>query len=153
MFNNMAQDYAETIRDELATWELIHDAWISADQDPEEAAEILIDPELIATLDEVGGWEEVENHGTVSSLYTEANALDAWVTVQRRYDGSENVENVTILRTAGGPHCEIIASMNGGRAEIVTCWGGDTGRAFIMSRMIDEAAELALECIDTGVQA
>jgi hypothetical protein len=43
--------------------------------------------------------------------------------------------------------------MNGGRAEIVTYWGGDTGRAFIMSRMIDEAAELALECIATGVSA
>jgi hypothetical protein len=146
----MAQDYAETIRAELATWELIHDAWIDStgSDDP-----YLEDFEALATLAEIGGWEEVENFGSVSSLYTEANALDAWVTVQRRYDGSENVQNVTILRTAGGPHCEIIASMNGGRAEIVTRWGGDTGRAFIMSRMIEEAAELAVECIATGVQA
>ena len=150
---NMAQEYAETIRDEVESWEKIHHAWGQSGQDPETVLEYLADdPDALRELEDAGGVSELENFGGVSSLYTELHALDAWLTVKKRYNGRETVESVTILRTCGGPNCEIVAHESGG-IEILAYWGGDTGRVRTASEMIEEAAELATEAISYGVNA
>ena len=157
---DMAQEYAETIREELQAWERLHQIWQAIGQDPRVAAvELDGDAGTLARqareeLEGAGGWGVVAEYGSVASLYTDTNALDAWTVAHHRYDTDPEPVSVVILRTAGGPHCEIVASLTDpGSVEVITAWGTDTGRAWLRSEMIAEAAELAAEAIAYGVQA
>ena len=157
---DMAQEYAETIREELQAWERLHQIWGATGQDLRVAAEELdgdagtLARQAREELESAGGWEVVAEYGSVASLYTDTNALDAWTVAHHRYDTDPQPVSVVILRTAGGPHCEIVASLTDpGSVEVITAWGTDTGRAWLRSEMIAEAAELAAEAIAYGVQA
>lgn len=159
MADNMAQEYAETIREELRAWERLHQIW-QAGHDPETAAEMLgqdggtLARQAREELDGVGGWETIDDHGSVASVYTDHYALDAWTVAHHRYDTDPEPVAVVILRTVGGPNCHISADLNDpGSVEVLTWWGGDTGRAWLRSEMIAEAAELAADCIAYGVNA
>ena len=157
---DMAQEYAETIREELQAWERLHQIWQAIGQDLRVAAEELdgdagtLARQAREELESAGGWEVVAEYGSVASLYTDTNALDAWTVAHHRYDTDPQPVSVVILRTAGGPHCEIVASLTDpGSVEVITAWGTDTGRAWLRSEMIAEAAELGAEAIAYGVQA
>lgn len=104
----LASNYAETIAAELRTLEHAAELW----QSDEDAAAAMLD----AAADEIS-----DAGGPIA--WWVAGVLDVRVFTAR--DG----HIVKVIRTVGGPHCEIVREDDGGRGrlDVRVWWGADEG--------------------------
>jgi hypothetical protein len=107
---NEAQQYAETIADEVRDLNLA----LSGGEEAREALERL---EMIDRAEAEGDW---------FAVWMDEVALDVSVRVDVR--GVDRGANVVVLRTVGGPRCEILwDKFDGALVEVVAFWGSDRG--------------------------
>lgn len=107
---NDSETYSRTIADELIALDTVLGA-----SDPDEIAEALAVLEMDTDLDA----------GDAFTVYLNETALDVSVKLDTR--GADYGSRVEILRTCGGPHCEITRDTNDGTALTVTThYGTDT---------------------------
>lgn len=125
---NEAQDYAQLIADEVRNLETVASG---PDSDGYEAAlaALELSPDDVWS-DPIGAWMS-------------DTALDFSVKIDSR--GIDHGWSVTVLRTTGGPHCEVVHDSNHGtHVEVVCYWGGDYGRVMLSARnltaMLEEIA-------------
>jgi len=108
---NEAQKYAEGIADEVRA---LDKALAGGD----EAAQALVDLEMTDREDAEGDW---------FGLWLNESALDVSVRVDTR--GHDWGATVIVLRTVGGPRCEVVwDSHDASNVEVLAWWGRDIGR-------------------------
>ena len=108
---NEAQTYAKHIADEVRALEVA----LSGGEEVAEALKLL---EMTDREDAEGDW---------FGLWLNETVLDVSVRVDVR--GPDYGTTVIVLRTCGGPRCEVVwDSHDGQNAEILAWWGSDFGR-------------------------
>lgn len=127
---NEAQKYAENIADEVRALD-------KALSGGDEAAQALVDLEMSDREDAEGDW---------FGLWLNETALDVSVRVDTR--GHEHGATVIVLRTVGGPRCEIVwDDHDAWNVEVLAWWGHDFGRERItvehVATRFEELVELA----------
>jgi len=111
MKDNQAQEYAETIAREVRDLEEVLSGG-------EEAAEALVRLEMNDREDAEGQW---------FGLWLNETALDVSVRVDVR--GLDKGATIIVLRTVGGPRCEITwDSHDSSNVEVLAWWASDFGR-------------------------
>lgn len=111
MKDNQAQEYAETIAREVRDLEEVLSGG-------EGAAEALVRLEMNDREDAEGQW---------FGLWLNETALDVSVRVDVR--GPGNGATIIVLRTVGGPRCEITWDSNdASNVEVLAWWASDFGR-------------------------
>lgn len=123
---NEAQKYAETIAEEVRDLD-------KALSGSDEAAEALARLEMNDRDEAEGDW---------FGLWLNETALDVSVRVDVR--GLDKGATVIVLRTAGGPRCEIVwDSHDGSNVEVLAWWGSDVGRVRLtVSNLVASFEEL-----------
>lgn len=127
---NPAEDYSRTIADELIALDTLL-TWRSDDEEKLEALQLLeMDPDT--------------DPDDAISIYLNETALD--LSIRRDTRGSEHPATIEILRTCGGPHCDIKRDTNDGTAIEVTTYDGQhryTHRIYLpaLSDYLDQIAD------------
>lgn len=116
---NEAQIYSARISEEIhALNELMGDPY---EKDLREA--LLNELELTHLDPTADGWE-------IMSVWLNETVLDVSVMIDTRKDTLNG--RVVLLRTVGGPRCEIVRDYgNGDTVEVLTWWGGEYGRSVV----------------------
>jgi hypothetical protein len=134
---NEAQRYSASIADEVrAIDQLLSDPY---EKDLRAA--------LLAEL-ELDHLEETADGIEILYVWLNETILDVSVMLDTRPDTLNS--RVVLLRTAGGPHCEITRdSNNGEQITVETTWGGEFGRCVVwagtLAAYLDELAETHAE--------
>jgi len=127
---NEAQKYAAGIADEVRALD-------KALAGGEEAAQALVDLEMTDREDAEGDW---------FGLWLNESALDVSVRVDTR--GHDWGATVIVLRTVGGPRCEVVwDSHDASNVEVLAWWGSELGRKRItvdhVAARFEELVELS----------
>lgn len=127
---NEAQKYAAGIADEVRALD-------KALAGGEEAAQALVDLEMTDREDAEGDW---------FGLWLNESALDVSVRVDTR--GPDWGATVIVLRTVGGPRCEVVwDSHDASNVEVLAWWGSELGRKRItvdhVAARFEELVELS----------
>lgn len=108
-YTNHAYDYSHTIAEEVLALDTI-----LSSTDPDEIAEALATLELDPDTDPTDA----------AYVWINETALDVAILADTR--GTDHGARIEILRTCGGPHCQINRDTNNGTVvEIVSHWGTD----------------------------
>jgi hypothetical protein len=110
--NNTAYEYAQQIKGEIVAVECLADNWGAiAGQDPDD-----VEPELradiVKALAELGEEWPDDDGADIVSEYLNNTCLD--LTVLKAVNGDRDATRVEILRTCGGPRCDITRDSNDG---------------------------------------
>lgn len=133
---NEAQKYAETIADEVRALD-------KALSGGDEAAQALVDLEMNDREDAEGQW---------FGLWLNETALDVSVRVDVR--GLDKGASVIVLRTSGGPRCEITwDSHDASNVEVLAWWASDFGRVRLTVPNLVAAFEELLAVHDFAYRA
>ena len=139
---NPAHDYALLIRAEILALDTLLENWGDiAGNLPEDIDDADTLGEIRAAMEELGiGWPESSDTDVMTD-YLNETCLD--MTVLRATDGGR--ERVEILRTCGGPRCDITRDTNDGTVvEIVAHDGGTSSTLRVnvenVAAMLDELA-------------
>lgn len=100
MTDRTAYDYAVTITEELRVLAHVAEQWNT--EDPEEW-----DSEARRWADDLSYDPDSDDMPDLGARYLE-DALDVWSVLHHRWDQTPTVHEVRLLRTCGGPHCEIV---------------------------------------------
>jgi hypothetical protein len=116
---NEAQQYSATISEEIEALNAL-----TADPYEKDLREALLSrlefDHLDPTLD---GWE-------ILSVWLNESVLDVSVQIDTRKDTLNG--RVVLLRTVGGPRCEVVREYgNGDTVEVLTWWAGEYGRSVV----------------------
>ena len=161
---NMAQEYADGIRESLQAWDYVSTAWTEA-QDHEDTirmADIWLrwqvrhadDPtarKLAAlAVDEVadlGGFGFIEEQGGPGMAWA-YGTLDAYAVTYVRPGQDPDTRYVEFVVGLGGPNAYV--RQGDERSEILVYWGSDTGRAWAGCEAVDDAAEAMTDAVSYG---
>lgn len=133
---NEAQKYAAGIADEVRA---LDKALAGGD----EAAQALVDLEMNDREDAEGDW---------FGLWLNESALDVSVRVDTR--GPDWGATVIVLRTVGGPRCEVVwDSQDASNVEVLAWWGSELGRKRIMVDHVAARFEELVELSATTTRA
>jgi hypothetical protein len=144
MTNRNAYDYTVTICEELQVLAHVAEQWNT--EDPEDW-----DSETRRWADDLSFDPDSDDMPDLGAQYVE-DALDVYSVLHHRWDQQLNVDRVVLLRTCGGPHCEIV--WNGDdMLTVQVWWGGEESRSRVECSPVADALALIAEMAEQELRS
>jgi hypothetical protein len=141
---NTAHDYCKTIATELNVLAHVAEQWNI--EDPEEW-----DSETRSWADDLSYNPDSDDMPDVGARYVE-DALDVYSVLHHRWDQQLSVDRVVLLRTCGGPHCEIVWDGDD-MLTVQVWWGGEESTRRVECSPVADALALIAEMAEENIRS
>jgi hypothetical protein len=144
MTDRNAYDYTVTICEELQVLAHVAEQWNT--EDPEDW-----DSEARRWADDLSFDPDSNDTPDLGAQYVE-DALDVYSVLHHRWDQQLSVDRVVLLRTCGGPHCEIVWDGDD-TLTVHVWWGGQESRSRVECSPVADALAMIAEMAEQELRS